>query len=216
MIDLSPVRHIIWDWNGTLLDDVDAALNAINRMLQARGLPTLGLTRYRDIFGFPVRDFYRKAGFVLEREDWDAMAEEFHRLFLSEPAIRLHRHARETLQHIRDLGIPQSILSASEQSILTGMLRDYDLVPFFTHICGVDNLNGASKLELGETLVRRIQLPPETILMIGDTLHDAEVARALGIRCLLIASGHQSAERLATAGCNMLPMLSTPTPHQFR
>ena len=57
MIDLSPVRHIIWDWNGTLLDDVDAALNAINRMLQARGLPTLGLTRYRDIFGFPVRDF---------------------------------------------------------------------------------------------------------------------------------------------------------------
>ena len=209
MIDLRTVRHIVWDWNGTLLNDVDAGLNAVNRMLLARRLPPLTLTRYRAIFGFPVRDFYRKAGFVLEREDWDAMAAEFHRLFLEDPTIRLHDGAAEWLRRIAARGIPQSLLSASEQSILTNMLDGYGLRPFFAHIRGVDNLNGISKLDLGRRLVTAIGLPPDAILMIGDTLHDAEVADALGARCLLVASGHQSLARLEASGREVIPSLNS-------
>ena len=151
------IRHVIWDWNGTLLDDTQAGVNAVNGMLRTRGLPLLDVARYRDIFGFPVRHFYEAVGFQLEREDWDAMAREFHDLFLAEHDLRLHREATNALQHFSAAGVGQSILSASEQTILERMLATFGIQHHFTHICGVDNLYGQSKLD-AETIVRNSSL----------------------------------------------------------
>lgn len=202
------LKHIIWDWNGTLLNDTLAGLNAVNAMLRARGLPAIGLEHYRETFGFPVRDFYHAVGFRLETEDWDAMADEFHRNFLADTTIRLHTHTVATLKHVSSAGITQSVLSASEQSILDKMLSAYGLAHFFAHVYGVDNLYGHSKLEIGRTLLNAIGLPPEEILLIGDSLHDHEVARHLNIACLLIAQGHQSRSRLLKSAAPILADLS--------
>lgn len=205
-------HHIIWDWNGTLLDDTQAGVNAVNAMLAARSLPILDVTAYRELFGFPVKAFYRTVGFRLEEEDWDAMAREFHTLFLADASLRLHEQARPTLAELRQAGIGQSVLSASEQTILDAMLDDYGVTCFFDNVCGVDNLYGHSKLELGHALLRRLGLPQERVLMIGDSLHDHEVAAALGIRCLLVAQGHQSHARLANSGAPVLRSLAEVPP----
>lgn len=202
------VRHVIWDWNGTLLDDTQAGVNAVNGMLRARGLPLLALAQYRDLFGFPVRHFYEAIGFRLECEDWDAMAREFHALFLSEPSLQLHREATGALQRFSDAKIGQSVLSASEQTILERMLTAFGVQHYFAHICGVDNLYGHSKLDLGRALLERLAVPRNQILLIGDSLHDHEVAAALDVQCLLIAQGHQSYARLAQCGAPVLHRLS--------
>ena len=202
------LRHIIWDWNGTLLDDTQAGLNAVNAMLRARGLQAIGLEYYRETFGFPVRDFYHAVGFRLDAEDWDAMADEFHRNFLADTTIQLHAQTVATLEHVNATGIAQSVLSASEQSILDKMLSAYGLPHFFEHVYGVDNLYGHSKLEIGRALLNAIGLPPEEVLMIGDSLHDHEVARHLNVACLLIAQGHQSHSRLLTSAAPVLADLS--------
>lgn len=200
-------RHIVWDWNGTLLDDVRAALCAVNRMLAARTLPPLTLARYREIFGFPVRDFYVKAGFTLEREQWDALAAEYHAAYLAaSPAARLAPGARSCLAAFRARGIPQTVLSASEQGILERQINARGIADFFDRLCGADNLDGASKLGLAARLLESLPAPRSAILMIGDSLHDAEVAAALGVRCLLVARGHQSGRRLRAAG---LPVLNS-------
>jgi len=197
---MDTIQHIIWDWNGTLLDDTLASVNAINTMLTRRGLACLDVTYYREIFGFPVIDFYRKIAFPLEQEDWGEVAHEFHDLFLQEPSMRLHDGARDALEHVRQRGLPQSILSASEQGILDNLLDGFGIRAYFTEVFGVDNMHGVSKMELGRNLLRKLALPPENILLIGDTLHDAEVAQALGIQCVLVAHGHQSMSRLVQAG----------------
>jgi phosphoglycolate phosphatase len=202
------VRHVIWDWNGTLLDDTQAGVNAVNGMLRVRGLPLLDLVQYRDLFGFPVRHFYEAIGFRLECEDWDAMAREFHDLFLSEPGLQLHREATGALQRFSDAKIGQSVLSASEQTILERMLASFGVSHYFAHICGVDNLYGHSKLDLGRTLLEMLAIPRGQILLIGDSLHDHEVASALGVQCLLVAQGHQSYARLAQCGAPVLHRLS--------
>jgi len=201
-------QHVIWDWNGTLLDDTQAGVNAVNAMLIARQLPTLDVPTYREIFGFPVKNFYRAVGFRLEAEDWDAMAREFHERFLADTTIRLHADATRALTCFKDAGVGQSILSASEQSILDTMLTDFGVADFFDVVFGVDNLYGHSKLDLGHALLNRLGLPPEVILMIGDSLHDREVADALGVHCLLIAQGHQSYARLAQSGAPVLNSLA--------
>lgn len=201
-------HHIIWDWNGTLLDDAQAGVNAINAMLAARGLPQIDIPYYREVFGFPVINFYRAIGFDIEQENWDAVAHEFHDLFLSDPSLRLHDHATSALARFQQAGIGQSVLSASEQSILSAMLADYGVARFFDGIFGVDNLYGHSKLEVGRALLMRLGQPPAAVLMIGDSLHDHEVAEALGVRCLLIAQGHQSYARLARSGAPVLHSLA--------
>ena len=201
-------QHIIWDWNGTLLDDTQAGVNAINAMLAARGLPQIDVPYYREVFGFPVINFYRTIGFPVERENWDAVAREFHDRFLADTSIRLHAHALKALAGFRQAGVKQSILSASEQNILDDMLSQYGIAHYFNCAWGVDNLYGQSKLQLGRTLIDKLALDPAALLLIGDSLHDHEVARDLGVRCLLIAQGHQSRARLARSGVPVLDSLA--------
>jgi phosphoglycolate phosphatase len=201
-------QHIIWDWNGTLLDDTQAGVNAVNGMLADRKLPPIDIPYYRDVFGFPVSEFYRKIGFNLEAEDWDAMARDFHDRFLADTTIRLHRDAVAALECFRAAGLGQSILSASEQRILEDMLASYGVSHYFAGVFGVDNLYGHSKREIGRILLRDLSLDPASALIIGDSLHDHEVAADLGVACLLISQGHQSHARLARSGAPVLESLA--------
>ena len=202
------ISHIIWDWNGTLLNDTRACVNAVNKMLSDRGLSQLTVEQYRSLFGFPVSDFYREIGFALENEDWDTMAVEFHDLFLSDKSITLHSNTRQILEQLHGLGLVQSVLSASEQSVLDDMIVEYKLDPYFHRVMGVHNLYGDSKITVGRALIEKLGVPVSRILMIGDSLHDYEVAEDIGVSCILIAQGHQSFERLSTAGVPVLHSLS--------
>ena len=190
-------KHIIWDWNGTLLDDVQACVDSINCMLAPRQLPLLSRKRYRDIFDFPVKSYYARIGFDMQNEDWDSMAKEFHRHYaeFSEKSD-LREDAEKTLATLHENDAEMSILSACEITILERMLKERNIRHYFTHVFGLDNLYATSKLDQGRLLLKQLGLPPEDILLIGDTNHDHEVAEHLGIQCMLLTGGHQSEHRL--------------------
>ena len=202
--------YIIWDWNGTLLDDVDAAVYALNRLLSERGLPTVTRDFYRAHFGFPARNFYIELGMDPDR-DWERICVDFHR-HIAEAPQAIRPDAVEALELARAHGLGQSILSALRQDLL---LRDTGrdrLHGYFDEIYGVDNLDGASKLARGRQLVAQLRsrgILPEgrALYFIGDTLHDAEVATEFGATPLLVDHGHQTAERLAATGCRVAESL---------
>lgn len=198
--------YILWDWNGTLLDDTRAAANAINAMLRRRGLPEITMADYRRRFGFPVRRFYEQIGFKLETEDWDALAEEYHRLFRGDSEQGLRTDARAALDAVRARGAGQSILSALREDLLKADIAKAGITDYFDRIYGVDNLDGATKIARGHELMAALRLKGPEAVMIGDSLHDVESAVALGARCVLVAGGHQSAERLQAA---CLPVAET-------
>lgn len=205
---MSKITHLIWDWNGTLLDDTQACVNTINSMLGERGLPQLSVQQYRDCFGFPVSDFYRKVGFVLESENWDELAHVFHERFLADSSMALHAQARPVLEQLHLQGVTQWILSASHQSILDRMLQEYELTAYFQRAMGIDNLYGDSKVSIGRAMIAMMEVPRAEILLIGDSLHDYEVALDLGVACVLIAQGHQSYARLVICDVPVLQSLS--------
>ncbi|MCL1888444.1 MAG: HAD family hydrolase [Kiritimatiellaeota bacterium] len=202
-------RHIIWDWNGTLLDDVDSSFNAVNRLLSKHRLPPATRGDYLAHFGFPVRDYYLHLGFPpdLAESQWEAMERDYH-AYLDDTPPALFSDVRGTLERCRAAGIPQSVLSALHHPLLMRALEENDLAQYFDHIRGMGDLHGASKLELGRQLLADIALPPDALLLVGDTLHDAHVARELGVPCVLAARGHQSAARLATAGAPVFSNLA--------
>ncbi|OGV66584.1 MAG: hypothetical protein A2283_05380 [Lentisphaerae bacterium RIFOXYA12_FULL_48_11] len=199
------IHHIIWDWNGTLLDDTAACLATINQMLHRRNLPILTIEEYREIFGFPVRDCYVRLGFDLNVEDWDAVSQEFHGIYKVEAVnVGLRKGIQDVLDYFVHLGKAMSVLSASELSILKNMLSSRGIEKYFKNIYGHSDLYGSSKVALGKRFLADTGIPASHVLFIGDTDHDYEVACALDCRCVLLAGGHQARERLKKCGCRLV------------
>ena len=209
---MNTLPYIIWDWNGTLIDDVSAAVNALNRMLSIRGVAPVTRDFYRAHFGFPVRPFYAVAGLDMEKEDWDKICTDFHQFIAEEPDQHLRPDAKDALQLVRDMGGHQSILSALRQDLLLRDTAHEGVQAAFDGIFGVDNLDGATKLSRGHDLVAHLKssgllASGQSLFFIGDTLHDAEVGVALGATPILVEGGHQSSERLRAAGYAVAPSL---------
>ena len=204
--------YVLWDWNGTLLDDTDAAIGALNAVLRRRGLPAVSRAWYRAHFAFPVRPVYAACGIDLAHEDWNALAQEYHDAYAALPK-RLNAEARTALSRVRAAGGGQSIVSALRQDLLDAAVDEAGLRGCFDFVYGVDNLDGASKLGRARALMARLptRATAHGVMLIGDALHDKEVADALGIGCVLCAQGGHSAARLravAPTGETLLEALS--------
>ena len=87
-----------------------------------------------------------------------------------------------------------------EQDVLNDCLKHYQIDSFFEHVSGLDNFYAASKMVNGHRLLAELQLNPGDLVLIGDTVHDFEVATELGCSCILIADGHQSKAVLQATG----------------
>lgn len=188
------MTHIVWDWNGTLLDDTQAALDTLNAMLARRGGRPIAMDYYRDHFAFPVKPFYEAIGVRVGDEDWDALAREYHDVYAEQPK-GLNREAFAALEYAKAKGCGQSILSALRQDLLDGITRELGVAGYMDFVYGVDNLDGRSKADRARELAAAIG-DVDDIVMIGDSLHDREVADALGFRCVLCAQGSHAAWRL--------------------
>lgn len=192
--------HIIWDFNGTLLDDMDAAIEAENVLLRRRQMKEISSRdEYYDMFCFPVKDYYIKLGYDFSKESYEDIASEWIGVF-AELVVGsgLRVGARELLRCFEDRGIPQLVLSACESGMLNSQLTELGVAGSFCEIIGTDNVLAAGKLDLA--LAWREREPSAKALLIGDTCHDHEVAEAIGADCVLVEGGHNGRELLLTRG----------------
>ncbi|MGQ1908750.1 HAD family hydrolase [Marinifilum sp. RC60d5] len=195
-------KAIIWDYNGTLLNDLSIGVECINRMLSKRELPLLSVERYREVFTFPVKKYYESVGFDFNREDWDKAAKEFIQHYTSLlPQSEIFPEALELLSKFSANGKKQFILSAMEQNMLNQSTQNENIITYFDEISGIDNIYASSKIKNGLQLLKKYKLQAKEVCLLGDTTHDYEVAKELGCQCILIAAGHQSFNKLKQTGC---------------
>ncbi len=202
-------KAIIWDWNGTLLNDRHICVECMNVLLKDRGLELLTDDKYQEIFTFPVQEYYVAAGFDFTTEDFEIPAHQFIDLYrVGIRSATLHPEVPGILEHFKNRGMAQTILSAMEQNFLTGSIRDLGIQDYFTHIFGVNNHLAHSKSEVSMELIRELDMPVSDLVLIGDTLHDYEVALYAGIDCILVGNGHQSIKRLEKADCLVIDKIT--------
>lgn len=202
---ISNYKHIIWDWNGTLLNDVDFCRRIINRILRENRLPELSISKYRDIFTFPVQDYYEAAGLDFSKVSFELLGKDFMEEYeRNKLTCHLYEHSKFVLSEIHKRGLKQSVLSAYKQDTLTEILKSYNLFDYFDFIIGSDNIYAGGKIHLGLKLIEKLNVGKNEILFVGDTLHDYEVAKAMGVNSLLIAEGHQAKEKLSVNGAIVL------------
>lgn len=188
----APICHIVWDWNGTLLDDAWLCVEIVNQLLARRGMAPISAQRYSEIFGFPLKEYCRRLGFAVEDGAFEALSDEFLELYEARRLeCSLQPGAREALEVLKDAGIGQSVLSAYQQHTLEEIIEHFGLGPFFDPVLGLDNPLGQGKINRGVAWMAQASLVPQRVLLCGDLAHDLEVAQAMGICCALIPSGHQ-------------------------
>jgi phosphoglycolate phosphatase len=202
-------KTIIWDWNGTLLDDAEICRTAINKMLKARNLSELSLEKYRDVFTFPVIDYYRQVGFDFDKEEWEPVAMEFINLYLGAlKEVELTPFANETLEKFKQKGYRQAIISAMQHDALLKSVSELGIYDYFDFIGGIGDHYGGGKVDNARNYFTVAGLNPEQVTLIGDTIHDSEVAAELGCKCVLVTTGHQSLRRLQLTGLTVIKNLS--------
>ncbi len=202
-------RIIFWDWNGTLLNDTATCLLTMNDMLLRRGMPTLTLDLYKEVFGFPVVDYYRKIGFDFDQESFERLSVEFIDTYNAAlGSAQLVSGTIAVLDSFLQLEKRNIIISAMKHDMLLQSVREKGLERYFTDILGIDTIYAASKSAIAIDFVNRNKILPEEVLFIGDTTHDYEVAKEIGCQCILIADGHQTEERLKATGTVVISKLT--------
>jgi phosphoglycolate phosphatase len=188
----SRVRHVVFDWNGTLIDDCDLAVATVNVLLGERAMAPITRDQYRRAFRFPIRAFYRAIGIEVDEAAFARLMERYLSLFERQmDTCSLHAGAHETLAGLRAAGLGLSILSATQQDSLDRILRARELHGLFDHVAGLDHSLASDKRAIGRELAARLGAAPEEVLYVGDTDHDYEVAASLGWRFLFAEHGHQ-------------------------
>ena len=190
--------YVIWDFNGTILDDVEAGIRSVNTLLKERGLDTIdSVEYYRSVFRFPVIDYYKTIGFDFDSEPYDVLAPKWVALYLENVKDSgVYDDVKQTLELFNKNGVKQCVLSATEINMLTKQLMELGIYDEFEQVMGIDNIHAGSKL--APAYAWREAHRNAKVLFIGDTDHDVDAARALGADCVLVCRGHQSKEYLAT------------------
>lgn len=203
-------KYIIWDWNGTLLDDVDINIEIINALLTERGLPVIeNGDKYRKLFCFPIQNFYKDLGFTFKDEPFETVARQYAFMYDEKyPFAEVSYEAEGLLRLFRDAGAEQIIVSATEQGFLTRQVTYFEVEQYFTDILGTSDIYVKSKVSVAEKWMQENGVSPDDVLFIGDTVHDKEVADSIGCECVLVAKGHQSKEILTRSGAIVADTLS--------
>jgi phosphoglycolate phosphatase len=196
------IRNVVWDWNGTLLDDVEACVASLNVLLRERGMPAVAPAEYRAAFGFPVKQYYVHLGFDFAVEDWTALAARYHALFIERSVdCSVRPGTFRALSRLRDAGRRLSLLSACRTDLLSNMVCEQGVDSWFDGLFGLSDYFAESKSAAGRRMLETLYYAPAETVLVGDTTHDREVAAELGCGCILVSGGHQSREKLERCGC---------------
>ena len=192
---------VIWDWNGTLLDDVSASLRSVNDMLEKRGMPPIDIDRYRECIGVPIRHFYEQV-FEIEKEDYTLLLKEYNEGY--EYYVNLDcgiaDGAVELLERIKQEGAKQIIVSSCEKNQLAAAVEKSGTAEYFDAVLGADDFFANSKIDRAKSYLKKNLPENAKLIAVGDLLHDYHLAQALGADCVLIKSGHEDTRRLLASG----------------
>ena len=194
-------RHVIWDFNGTLLDDTLLCWRIGNEMLEADGREPISLARYKEWLEYPILRYYEKLGYHFTPEEFAQVSEDYHRVYDSRRhEAGLQEGVADALVAFRDAGLTQSVLSAYHQAGLDDAVEMLGIRDFFIDIVGLSDKLADGKVKTALDWIESRDMTPAEIVMVGDTLHDAEVAGALGCGCVLYSGGHNDRGRLSATG----------------
>ncbi len=195
----------VFDWNGTLLDDVDAWVKSCNAALSVFNQPPRSKEEWQELYTCPIIHSYEKAGIPIDTylEKMDLANAAFFQAYQNETAagFKLRQGALELLTNLRDKGYHLTILSNHRADLLAVELEKTGVRGFFDHVCGnltdADITHKLTKTERLQRYLADLSFDESCSFIIGDSHEEPFVGRALNLPSISITGGYVSRTRLS-------------------
>jgi phosphoglycolate phosphatase-like HAD superfamily hydrolase len=209
-LDAGGVRHVVWDWNGTLFDDHVAVVAAINDALAVLRLRPIDSDIFRTHFTRPVERFYEQvAGRPIEPGEWRTLDEAYHDSYHGwVERLKLAPDAEAALAAAEAAGLTQSLLSMWRHQELVALVERLGIGRFFLRVDGLRVPGGEGKADHLVAHLAALEVEASAVVLVGDTLDDLAAARAVGARCVLYDGGAHHRHALEATG---VPVVDTLT-----
>jgi phosphoglycolate phosphatase-like HAD superfamily hydrolase len=205
---MSAQPHLVWDWNGTLLDDLTLVIEATNVALGSIGGPPVTADHHRRGFRRPIADYYAEVlGRPVGEAEFARLDELFHDAYQAGLPCPLAPDAEAALH---DWSGSQSLLSMWHHADLVPTVAEHGLTKHFSRIDGLPPQWAGKGSYKGPHLVAHLTalgLDGARVVMIGDTVDDAHAAATAGARCVLYSGGFTAAEQLHATGAPVVDSL---------
>lgn len=201
--------HVVWDWNGTLLDDQHLVVRAANASLAPLGVGALTDEEYRDHYTRPVHLAYESIlGRPVTEAEWELINQTFHDTYYElASAADLAADAVAAIELLDEAGWTQSVLSMSPHDRLSVAVAQRGITERFVAVDGVPSPTGAGKVQYLRTHLARHGFAAATVTKVGDTPDDAAAAAAVGARAVLYDGGSHHRSALEAAGVPVVASL---------
>ena len=192
--------HLVWDWNGTLLDDLTLVVTSTNEAFASVGARSLDSDEHRRVFRRPVAEFYAEIlGRAVDADEFGRLDRIFHdayRLGLTTTSL-----AAGALDALRGWTGTQSLLSMWFHDELVPTIETYGLTPMFRRVDGLRGTVGGD-LKAGHLArhLAELGVAGESVVLIGDSVDDAHAAASVGAACVLYTGGFTDPVRLRASG----------------
>jgi phosphoglycolate phosphatase-like HAD superfamily hydrolase len=202
--------HVVWDWNGTLLDDLPHVVDAVSRSVSGYGLPRISVDDYRDHYTRPVRLFYDSLlGRKVDDMEWDDLNKNFHENYYAVvDGISLTEGAMSCLDAVADLGWSQSLLSMSTHDELLRTVRAHRIDGYFDLIQGLHLADGSNKAPHLASHLETLRIEPSRVFVVGDTPDDHHAAVEVGAGSVLFDGGSHHRRELVATGATVVESLA--------
>lgn len=195
---------VFWDWNGTLCDDLQVSLDAVNELLRLKGRPPISLEQYYSYVDTPISKFYEHL-FDLEEVTMEEIAghyQSYYNTHLSDNCLM--EGMLPVLKALKDAGAMQVILSSTHRESIEKRVKRLGIQDFFTAILAAEDWFAYSKEDRALSFLKQSGYGRDLsrVWFVGDAVHDSDVAKSCGCgeRCILIPFGHQGMDELTKTG----------------
>jgi phosphoglycolate phosphatase-like HAD superfamily hydrolase len=202
------MSHLVWDWNGTLLDDLELVVAATNASLASCGGPRVTADEHRRDFRRPVWAYYAHVlGRPVDEDEFLRLDGVFHEAYRT--GLAVCRLAVDAIDAVRAWSGTQSLLSMWFHHELVPSVRHHGLADLLVRVDGLrDPVGGGSKVPHLRAHLDALALRGDECVLIGDSVDDAEAAHSVGARVVLYAGGFTDEKRLRATG---VPVATTLT-----
>ena len=197
------INTILWDFNGTVMDDMGASAGAVNAMLQKRNLPLISEEWYTKHLIMPLEAFYESVGFDMQKERIEEVSAEFQQECKKFPRP-VFPEVREALAQFQKAGYRQLLFSSLYHDLLIAQAQERGVADHFEGIVGRQDRSLGGKEAAVQAYLEQHHIEPNQVLIVGDLTTDADMARYVGSPCALICKGHQHREILETTDAYVL------------
>lgn len=195
-----PRTHLVWDWNGTLLNDLDLVVACTNAAFASAGGGPVSVDQHRVRFRRPVADYYAEVlGRAVDVDEFGRLDTIFHDAY--RVGLTMCELAVDARVAIRSWTGTQSLLSMWFHHELVPTVHTFGLAEMFGRVDGLRTGRGGDRK--AEHLARHLaelETDGRSVVLIGDSLDDADAADAVGAACVLYTGGFTDVDRLRASG----------------